>query len=498
MSKPAILAIDQGTTSSRAVIFDRKMQIVALAQEEFRQIFPQQGWVEHDPAEIWSSTRDVARKALEDARRNKFDVLATGITNQRETTVLWDRQSGEALANAIVWQDRRTAQQCLDRKNAGEEQEFRARTGLLLDPYFSCTKLEWLLDNVAGARKKAEEGKLAFGTVDCWLAWQLTGGRAHVTDATNASRTGLFNIHTQMWDPELLQQFRIPESILPKVKDCVADFGTTEASILGSSLPIYGIAGDQQAAAMGQGCFQKGDIKSTYGTGCFVLVNTGDVALESENRLLTTVGSRIDGHTRYALEGSIFMAGAAVQWLRDGIGIIESAPESESLAKSIDDNHGVYVVPAFTGLGAPHWRPDARGAIFGLTRATGRAELVRATLEAVAYQTYDLLEAMIKDGVSATTLRVDGGMAANSWLMQFLADLLDMNVERPPVMETTAVGAAYLAGWRAGIYPPPSEFAASWTAEARFEPTMEPDSRQALLRGWREAVSKVLGASAED
>ncbi|NNF51426.1 MAG: glycerol kinase GlpK [Gammaproteobacteria bacterium] len=497
MNKPAILAIDQGTTSSRAMVLDGRLQIVALAQEEFPQIFPAQGWVEHDPDDIWKSTRRVADKALRAAQDKGFEVLAIGITNQRETTVLWHRSSGRAVANAIVWQDRRTSEQCLRRKAAGEEEGFHSRTGLLLDPYFSCTKLEWLLDNVDGAREMAAGGKLAFGTIDSWLAWKLTGGKAHVTDATNASRTGLFNIHTQAWDPALLEQFNIPEAILPRVHDCVAEFGITDKTVLGASLPIFGIAGDQQAAAIGQGCFNEGDIKSTYGTGCFVLVNTGDKALNSENRLLTTVASRFDGHTSYALEGSIFMAGAAVQWLRDSLGIIKSAPESETLAKSIDGNHGVYVVPAFTGLGAPHWRPDARAAVFGLTRASGRAELARATLEAVAYQTYDLLQAMIKDGVSATALRVDGGMAANGWLMQFLADLLQIKVERPQIMETTALGAAYLAGWRAGIYAPPSEFASGWKAQARFEPAMDAAHRLSLLQGWHAAVSRVLAAADE-
>ena len=474
------------------MVFDDKARVVAVAQQQFPQYFPRQGWVEHDPDDIWQSSVAVARLAFEQAGKQGFDVLAVGITNQRETTLLWERRSGRALANAIVWQDRRTAEQCRQRKAAGEETTFSERTGLLLDPYFSCSKLAWLLDNVAGARQAAASGELAFGTVDCWLAWKLTGGKAHVTDATNASRTGLFNIHSQQWDSDLLAQFGISPSLLPEVLDCAAEFGTTDKAVFGKPLPILGIAGDQQAAAIGQGCFGKGDIKSTYGTGCFVLLNTGSEALRSGNRLLTTVASRFGNETRYALEGSIFMAGATVQWLRDGIGIIKTAQESEQLAASIGSNNGVYVVPAFTGLGAPHWKPDARGAVFGLTRASGRAELVRATLEAVAYQTCDLLTAMAADGVTPETLRVDGGMSANAWLMQFLADILGLTVERPKVMETTALGAAYLAGWRLGIYPPPQEFAAAWQAEARFQPGMDPTERSDLLRGWHAAINRLL------
>ncbi len=490
----SILAIDQGTTSSRAIVFDASMQALATAQKEFTQIFPSEGWVEHDAMEIWASTLEVARRAAREASDKGAKIRAIGITNQRETTVLWDRKTGKPLANAIVWQDRRTAEQCGQRRAAGEEPDFQARTGLLLDPYFSCTKLAWLLDNISGARAAAEKGALAFGTIDCWLAWQLTGGARHVTDASNASRTGLFNIHEQAWDPALLERFDIPEGLLPEVLDCSADFGLTSPDILGAALPILGIAGDQQAAAIGQGCFATGDIKSTYGTGCFVLLNTGEQAVQSQNRLLTTVGSRLDGKTSYALEGSIFMAGAAVQWLRDGLGIISSATETEALARSLPGNAGVYLVPAFTGLGAPHWRPDARGAIFGLTRATGPAELVRATLEAVAYQTVDLFDAMARDGVEPQALRVDGGMVRNDWFVQFLSDVLDLRVDRPRIMETTALGAAYLAGWRAGIYPGPDEFTKLWQVDARFEPSMARSAREELMSGWRHAVKQVLGS----
>ncbi len=493
-NQDAILAIDQGTTSSRAIVFDASMRVHSVAQREFPQIFPREGWVEHDPLEIWTSTLAVARAAIAEAEATGIRVRAIGITNQRETTVLWERATGKPLANAIVWQDRRTASDCARRRTDGEEPDFQSRTGLLMDPYFSCTKLAWLLDNVDSARGAAERGELAFGTVDCWLLWNLTGGALHKTDVTNASRTGLFNIHEQDWDRELLRRFRIPASMLPEVQDCSADYGTSEESLFGRSLPILGIAGDQQAASMGQGCFSAGDIKSTYGTGCFVLLNTGQQAVRSHNRLLTTVASRLDGQTSYALEGSIFMAGAAVQWLRDGLGIISNASETEALARSLDGNDGVYVVPAFTGLGAPHWRPDARGAIFGLTRASGSASLVRATLEAVAYQTFDLFEAMARDGAVPEVLRVDGGMVGNSWLVQFLADILNLVVERPLVMETTAVGAAYLAGLRLDMYPEPAEFKRTWQSEARFLPQMSETHRRGLIAGWHEAVRRVLSA----
>lgn len=491
-SHDAILALDQGTTSSRAIVFDASMQVVSVAQEEFPQIFPHEGWVEHDPLAIWQTTLEVGRRALAEAEKKGCRVRGIGITNQRETTVLWNRATGEPLANAIVWQDRRTAEDCGRRRAEGEEPDFQSRTGLLLDPYFSCTKLTWLLDNIENARGAANRGELAFGTVDCWLTWKLTAGRVHATDATNASRTGLFNIHDQDWDKELLRRFSIPANVLPEVRDCSTNFGESEESVFGKPLPILGIAGDQQAAAIGQGCFETGDIKSTYGTGCFVLLNTGEEAMQSANRLLTTVAMRLDGRATYALEGSIFMAGAAIQWLRDGLGIIKSARETESMARSLEGNSGVYVVPAFTGLGAPHWRPDARGAIFGLTRATGPQALVRATLEAVAYQTHDLFEAMSKDGAAPSTLRVDGGMVSNDWLVQFLADILNLTVDRPTIMETTAVGAAYLAGLHLNIYPAPAEFRRSWQADASFTPGMSETQRSALLAGWRDAVGRVL------
>jgi len=441
-----ILAIDQGTTSSRAMIFDEKGHCIALAQKEFTQIYPQDGWVEHDPEEIWQSVLEVCRQALQQAGEEGVEVAGIGITNQRETTLVWDRQTGKPIYNAIVWQDRRTADSCAELKAAGKEEHVAECTGLLLDPYFSATKLAWILDHVVGARAKAEKGELAFGTVDSFLLWRLTGGQAHATDATNASRTMLFNIHTQEWDSSLLEMFHIPEALLPAVKDCIADFGTTDAKLFGRAIPIGGIAGDQQAAAIGQACFEPGMIKSTYGTGCFVLMNTGQKALRSRNRLLTTVAYRVDGQTSYAIEGSIFAAGAAVQWIRDGLKLIDSAGEVEGLAQGLNSNHGVYLVPAFTGLGAPHWDPQARGAIFGLTRDTGIAEIVRATLESVGYQTYDLMEAMKRDSKTGSkALRVDGGMAANNWFLQFLADLLDVPVERPRVTETS-LGGGFFGG----------------------------------------------------
>ncbi|MEA3363712.1 MAG: glycerol kinase GlpK, partial [Thermodesulfobacteriota bacterium] len=418
MNNPHILAIDQGTTSSRAMIFSVTGNCVAVAQEEFRQIFPQDGWVEHDPEEIWQSVLNVCRQVLQQAKEASINVAGIGITNQRETTVVWDRKSGKPLYNAIVWQDRRTADFCAELKSAGNEEQVSELTGLLLDPYFSATKLRWILDNVAGARNKAAAGELAFGTIDSFLLWRLTAGQSHTTDATNASRTMLFNIHTQQWDDSLLDLFQIPPSLLPEVKDCSADFGMTAAGLFDSSYPIAGIAGDQQAAAIGQACLEPGMIKSTYGTGCFVLLNTGTKAYRSKNRLLTTVAYRINGETSYAIEGSIFVAGAAIQWIRDGIKLIESASEVEGLAQGLDSNRGVYMVPAFTGLGAPHWDPNARGAIFGLTRDTGIAEIARATLESVGYQTYDLMQAMQGDSdTELQALRVDGGMVANDWFL---------------------------------------------------------------------------------
>ena len=486
-----ILSIDQGTTSSRAMLFDADGQAAFTAQQEFTQHFPNDGWVEHDAEEIWTTTLGVVREALEHARGGGHEIAAIGITNQRETTVVWDRASGEPVYNAIVWQDRRTASFCEKLRADGHEAKVTSKTGLLLDPYFSGTKINWILDNVDGARERAERGELAFGTIDCFLIWRLTGGRVHATDATNASRTLIFNIHEQSWDEDLLMLLSVPESMLPKVLDCADDYGSSDSELLGAEIPIAGVAGDQQAALVGQACFEAGMIKSTYGTGCFMVLNTGTQALTSNNKLLTTVGYRLNGVTTYALEGSIFVAGAAVQWLRDGIGIIESARQTEAMAASLESNNGVYLVPAFTGLGAPHWDPDARGAIFGITRDTGPAELVRATLESVCYQTFDLLEAKRRDGLAPTRLRVDGGMVANDWLCQFLSDVLAIVVERPRQTETTALGAAYLAGLQVGIFDSVEDIAARWQADKEFDPSMQNQARNLLLADWHDAVIKV-------
>ncbi len=488
-----ILAIDQGTTSSRAMIFDASGHCVAQSQQEFRQLYPQDAWVEHDPEEIWQSVLEVCRRSLQQAEETGNEVAGIGITNQRETTLVWDRQTGKPIYNAIVWQDRRTAAYCAELISAGNEELVAERTGLLIDPYFSATKLGWILDHVAGARARAEIGELVFGTVDSFLLWRLTGGAVHATDATNASRTMLFNIHTQEWDKSLLDLFNIPYAMLPEVKDCIADFGATDVELFGRSIPIGGIAGDQQAAAIGQACLEPGMIKSTYGTGCFVLMNTGEKAFRSRNRLLTTVAYRVAGKTSYAIEGSIFVAGAAIQWIRDGLKLINSAGEVEGLVQGLDSNRGVYMVPAFTGLGAPHWDPQARGAIFGLTRDTGIAEIVRATLESVGYQTYDLMEAMEGDSDAALkALRVDGGMVANDWFLQFLADLLNLPVERPQVIETTALGAAYLAGVQLGVFASLEGIQKNWQRDALFTPKLGQTERNALLRGWKKAVSRVL------
>ena len=489
--KPLILSIDQGTTSSRAILFTTDGQPAFTAQREFRQIYPDSGWVEHDPEEIWSTTLAVFREAIDWSRDRSRTIAAIGITNQRETAVIWDRESGKPVYNAIVWQDRRTADFCAELRQTGKEAEVRATTGLLLDPYFSASKIRWILEHVEGARELADQGRLAFGTTDSFLIWRLTGGKVHATDATNASRTLLFDIHRQRWDPQLLALFQVPASLLPEVKDSAADFGTTDSRVTGISLPIAGVAGDQQAATIGQACFEPGMIKSTYGTGCFAVLNTGRKAVQSNHKLLTTVAYRIGGEVCYALEGSIFVAGAAVQWLRDGIGIIRSAAETEALAAALDDNKGVYLVPAFTGLGAPHWDPHARGAIFGLTRDSGAAELARATLESVAYQTRDLVRAMAADGVAMESLRVDGGMVANDWLLQFLADVIDVPVERPEVVETTALGAACLAGLQSGIYRSLEDIAGHWSRQARFVPAMEDGRRQRLLNGWDSAIARV-------
>ncbi len=487
-----ILAIDQGTTSSRAIIFNGQGQPETMVQSEFRQYFPQDGWVEHDGDEIWASTLDVCRQVLAKAGLLAQDISAIGITNQRETTLLWDAESGELLHNAIVWQDRRTADYCRELKAAGHEPMVTERTGLIIDPYFSGTKLRWLLDNVPGARERAEQGKLRFGTVDSFLLWRLTGGKVHRTDASNASRTLMFNIHTQQWDPDMLALLDIPASLLPEVMDCAADFGHTEAELLGASIPVAGMAGDQQAALIGQTCFEPGMVKSTYGTGCFMIMNTGDEPVVSRNRLLTTVGYRLKGKTTYALEGSIFVAGAAVQWLRDGLKLIQHAGETEAMAEKTGDQCGVYLVPAFTGLGAPYWDPKARGAIFGLTRDTGIAEIVTAGLQSVCFQTRDLLDAMTADGASSTAaLRVDGGMVVNNWVVQALANILGVPVDRPQVTETTALGVAYLAGLQVGLYRDLAEIAAHWQRERAFEPAMPEAKRNELYEGWLDAIRRV-------
>ncbi len=485
-----ILAIDQGTTSSRAILFDLSGKTVASEQQEFRQIFPKNGWVEHDPEDIWSSTLSVCRKVLE--RVNKDDVIGIGITNQRETTIVWDKQTGKPVYNAIVWQDRRTSDYCQQLKTQGIETVVAGKTGLLLDPYFSGTKVRWILENVPGARHKAEQGRLLFGTVDSFLLWRLTDGKRHATDATNASRTLLFNINSQQWDDELLYQFDIPKNMLPEVLDCAADFGSTTSKWFGKSLPIAGIAGDQQAALFGQACFDPGMIKSTYGTGCFMIVNTGQSPLLSANKLLTTVGYRLNGETTFALEGSIFMAGATMQWLRDGIGLIQHARESSEMAAQTGPEQGVYLVPAFTGLGAPYWNPNARGAIVGMTRDTGPATIVTAGLQSVGYQTRDLVEAMRKDGVvQLKGLRVDGGMVVNDWAMQFLADILNIRVDRPEVTETTALGVAFLAGLQLGVYPSLDALKDIWRCESEFESTMSTMTAERLYSGWCKAVKGV-------
>ncbi len=490
----SVLAIDQGTTSSRAILFDDAMQVQAIAQEEFPQRFPRSGWVEHDPSDIWSSTAATCRAVMERAGIRAEEIAAIGITNQRETVMLWDRRTGEPVHNAIVWQDRRTAGLCHDLREAGHESMIRSRTGLIIDPYFSATKLAWLLDQIEDGRERARRGELAFGTIDSFLIWKLTGGRQHLTDATNAARTMLYNIVEGRWDPEICALFDIPMAILPEVRDCASDFGMARADLFGREIPIFGVAGDQQAATLGQACFKPGMVKSTYGTGCFALVNTGAERVESRNRLLTTVAYQLDGETCFALEGSIFVAGAVVQWLRDGLKIIREAAETQPLAEQADPHQQVYLVPAFTGLGAPYWDAEARGAIHGLTRATGPAELARAALESVGYQTRDLMEAMAADmdGISVGTLRVDGGMSANDWTMQFLSDILGAPVDRPRVRETTALGAAWLAGMRAGVYPDKAGFAAAWALDKEFTPRMKSALRDDKYAGWKDAVRRTL------
>jgi glycerol kinase len=491
-----VLALDQGTTSSRAIVFGRDGNIIALSQQEFRQIFPKPGWVEHDPEDIWRSQREVAADALRKAGIAASDLAAVGIANQRETTLLWERSSGRAVAPAIVWQDRRTASRCDALRQAGHEALFARKSGLVLDAYFSGTKLEWLLDHVPGARERAERGELAFGTVDSWLAWKLSGGRVHVTDASNASRTLLFDIHAQRWDDELLEILRIPRAVLPEVVDSSGVCARTACEGLPEGIPIAGIAGDQQAALFGQACHRPGMAKNTYGTGCFLLMNTGHAAAVSRNRLVSTVAWRRGGRTSYALEGSVFIAGAAIQWLRDGLGVIESAPGINALAASVDDSEGVFFVPALSGLGAPYWDPHARGTIVGITRGTTKAHLARATLESIAFQSAELIEAMAADsGIAATELRVDGGATASDLLMQMQADLLGIPVVRPRITETTALGAAYLAGLAVGFWKDEAQIASLWARERVFEPAMGRDAAKARLASWKRAVERARGWS---
>jgi len=486
-----ILSIDQGTTSSRTLVISQDGAILHAEQEEFPQIYPQDGWVEHDPEAIWASVERTLRDCRDWCVENDHRPVAIGITNQRETTLVWDRETGECLYNAIVWQDRRTAARCRALAKAMPPTQLQAKTGLLHDPYFSATKIAWILDHVDGARSKAEAGDLCFGTVDSFLIWRLTGGAVHATDATNASRTNLFNIRENVWDTELLALFGVPAAGLPDVRDCVADYGHwTDGEV--KDIPICGVAGDQQAAAIGQVCTAPGDIKSTYGTGCFVILNTGSDCLTSKNKLLSTIAYRIDGQTAYALEGSIFIAGAGVQWLRDEMQLIDHAAETQAICEGLNDNHGVYLVPAFTGLGAPYWEPDVRGALFGLTRDTGRAHVVRATVESVVYQTHDLFTAMAKDGAQPKSLRVDGGMVANDWMVSHLSDVLDLPVERPEILETTAMGAAYLAMIGAGLVGGLDDLSALWNRDRLFEPAMAANQRKSLLDGWADCVRRLL------
>lgn len=490
-----ILAIDQGTTSTRAILFDAQMQAIATAQQEFSQYFPKAGWVEHDPEEIWETTVATCRQVLTDKGITAGDLAGIGITNQRETTVVWEKDSGKAIHNAIVWQDRRTADYCEALRAGDYEPMIRHKTGLLLDPYFSGTKVKWILDQVPDARTRAARGELLFGTVDSFLIWRLTGGASHVTDATNASRTMLYDIREGAWSEEICALLDVPMQMLPKVNDCAAHFGTTVPEILGAEVAILGVAGDQQAATIGQACFTPGMMKSTYGTGCFALLNTGDAPVVSQNRMLTTVAYQLSGKTTYALEGSIFIAGAAVQWLRDGLGVINTAAETGDLARQADPAQDVLLVPAFTGLGAPYWKPECRGAVFGLTRNSGPAEFARAALQSVAYQTRDLWEAMRADwhGETQVTLRVDGGMSSSDWTMQSLSDLLGAAVDRPKMQETTALGAAWLAGMQAGLYPDQEGFAATWALDRQFAPQMDADLREAAYARWKCAVQATIG-----
>jgi glycerol kinase len=488
-----ILAIDQGTTSSRAIVFRGDYSVAAIVQQEFPQRFPRSGWVEHDPEDIWRTVLATSRDAIARAGLVARDIAAIGIANQRETALVWDRTTGKPIQNAIVWQDRRTAELCRRLKDAGSESEVSARTGLLLDPYFSASKIAWLLDHIPGARARAERGELAFGTVDSFLLWRLTAGAVHATDATNASRTALYEIHANTWNDELCALFGVPRVMLPDVRDCAADYGTTAPELFGAAIPIRGIAGDQQAALIGQACFTPGMMKSTYGTGCFAILNTGASPIASRHRLLSTIAYRLGGETTYGLEGAIFIAGAAVQWLRDGLRVVPTAAATGAMAEAADADQEVTLVPAFVGLGAPHWDAEARGALFGLTRDTGPNELARAALESVCFQTLDLLDAMRADcGVVDTVLRVDGGMVASDWTMQRLADILGAPVDRPTILETTALGAAYLAGLQSGLYPEPQAFAAHWALDRRFMAAMDDTMRRRKIAAWRDAVGRTL------
>lgn len=490
-----VLAIDQGTTSTRAIIFDEALKPVATSQDEFKQHFPQSGWVEHDPDDLWASSAGTCRAVIERAGVDPQNIISIGITNQRETTVVWDKSTGQPIYNAIVWQDRRTANYCEELRKAGHSDMFADRTGLLVDPYFSSTKLKWILDHVDGARERARRGELLFGTVDTFLIWKLTGGKVHATDATNAARTMLYDIRKGRWSSTICALFDIPMEMLPEVKDSAADFGVSRADLFGREIPISGVAGDQQAAALGQACFEPGMLKATYGTGCFALLNTGDTPVQSKNRLLTTIAYQLDGKPTYALEGSIFIAGAVVQWLRDGLRIIHEASETQPLAEKADPMQNVVLVPAFTGLGAPYWNPECRGSVFGLTRNSGPNELAKAALESVGYQTRDLLDAMTSDMgplADKSILRVDGGLSASNWAMQFLADMIDGPVDRPQILETTALGVAWLAGMQIGAMPEREEFAKLWVLDREFAPKMNPQMREAKFAAWKRAVECTL------
>ena len=490
--KKFIISIDQGTTSSRAILFNLKGQSVYVSQTEFTQYFPKDGWVEHNPEEIWKTTLKVLRDVINKSKKLRGKILTIGITNQRETTILWDKTTGKAVYNAIVWQDRRSSEYCKKLIKQKKETIIYNKTGLLIDAYFSATKIKWIIDNVPKAKELIKKKRLLFGTVDCFLLWKLTNGADHATDATNASRTMLFNISTNEWDNQILKIIKIPREILPTVKDCSADFGHTDPKLTGTSYPITGIVGDQQSAAIGQCCFEPGSLKSTYGTGAFVLLNTGNKKVYSKNRLLTTIGYRINGKTTYALEGSIFIAGAGVQWLRDKIKFIKKASDTEKIIKSLKSNNGIYLVPAFTGLGAPYWAVNARGILSGLTRDTGPKEIVRATVESVAYQTHDLFEAMKNDGLRPKIIKVDGGMVKNNWFSQFLADVIDIKVLRPKVDETTALGAAFMAGLQIGVYKSLKDISNNWQVDKNFHPRMKSSERKKLIKGWNQAIKKTL------